>query len=125
MVTVVVHNGDIESCIKTIAKEQRWNGIFKLIKKNRYFLDKRSKYKIRFSNIVNRKIKESNEKKLMQSSIDTENLSSPMILKIDGFDVRIFNDGFVHVYHQDGKKYKSGKINTVDFDNIADFLQSK
>jgi ribosomal protein S21 len=125
MVTVVVHNGDIEGCIKTISKEQRWNGVFKLLKKNRYFLNKRNRAKLRMQAIIARKSKENIEKKAMMSAMDVENIVSPTILKIDGFDVRIFNDGVVHVYHNDKKgSYKAGKINDVDFNNIKMFLNS-
>lgn len=124
MATVVIYNNDIQGALRALKKEQQKEGTFRYIKAKKTFKTRHEKSIERMSEIIRRKLKDWNEKLLSNFyNKTTTQKSQPFVFRINGYLVKIFNNGKVFVFLHN-KKINELSFEDVDFDN-PDVLSGK
>ena len=117
MATVVIYNNDIQGALRALKKEQQKEGTFRYIKAKKTFKTRHEKSIERMSEIIRRKIKDWNEKLLSNFyNKTTAKKAQPFVFRINGYLVKIFNNGKVFVFLHN-KKINELSFEDVDFDN--------
>ena len=118
MATILICNNDVQSALRSLKKELQKDGVFRLVKGRKNFKNNRELKKERFEEIIRRKIKDKHEAKANSaySGVNVEN-PKPFVFKIQGYNIKVYNDGKVLVY--DGsKKINEARLDKVDFDDL-------
>lgn len=124
MATVVIYNNDIQGALRALKKEQQKEGVFRIVKAKKNFKNARVLSKERMDEIVRRKIKDKHEKKANNAySGISEQKPKPFVFKLEGYIVKVYDNGKVAVYTQKNKKIREMMLNNVEFDNIKEFLE--
>ena len=118
MATVVIYNNDIQGALRALRKEQQKEGTFRYIKAKKNFKTRHEKSIERMSEIIRRKIKSWNEKLLSNFyNKTTTQKAQPFVFRINGYLVKIFNNGKVLVFLHN-KKINELLFDNIDFDDI-------
>ena len=123
MATILICNNDVQSALRSLKKELQKDGVFRLVKGRKNFKNNRELKKERFEEIIRRKIKDKHEAKANSaySGVNVEN-PKPFVFKIQGYNIKVYNDGKVLVY--DGsKKINEARLDKVDFDDLSSLIK--
>ena len=124
MATVVIYNNDIQGALRALKKEQQKEGVFRLVKAKKNFKNARVLSKERMDEIIRRKIKDKHEKKANNAySGVSEQKPKPFVFKLEGYIVKVYDNGKVIFYTQKNKKINEMMLNDVEFDSINEFLK--
>ena len=126
MATVTIYNNDVQGALRALKKELQKEGVFRLVKARKNFKNNREKAKERFDEIVRRKIKDKHESKANSAySGVMEQKPKPFVFKLEGYVVKVYNDGKVSIYTNKNKKVNELMLDKVDFDNIESLVSNK
>ena len=126
MATVTIYNNDIQGALRALKKELQKEGVFRLAKARKNFKNNRAKAKEREDEIVRRKIKDKHEKRANSAySGVNEQTSKPFVFKLNGYTIKVYDNGRVAVYSGRNKKVNELMLDKADFDNIDALIGSK
>lgn len=119
MATVVIYNNDVQGALRALKKEQQKEGTFRYIKSRKTFKNSHELAKERLTEIIRRKIKDKHEKIANSAYIGVEYQNQkPFVFKVNGYIVKVFNNGKVFVFTAKNKKVNELMIDKADFDNM-------
>lgn len=119
MATVIVYNNDVQGALRALKKEQQKDGVFRIAKGRKNFKDRREKKKERLTEIIRRKIKDKHENRAnsVYSGVKVQT-PKPFVFELEGYMVKVYDDGKVKVYTSKNKKINELMLNEANFDDI-------
>lgn len=126
MATVILYNNDIQGALRALKKEMQKEGVFRLMKARKTFKNNREKAKERADEIVRRKIKDKHEKIANSAYVGVATVKpKPFVFELDGYVVKVYDDGRVAVYTKKNKKVNELMLDKANFDNIEELVKSE
>lgn len=125
MATILICNNDVQSALRALKKELQKDGVFRLAKAKKTFKNSHELKQERMVEIVRRKIKDKHESKANSAYRGVnEQKPKPFVFKLQGYTIKVYNDGRVAVYEKN-KKINEMMLDKVDFDNISSLVKKQ